>query len=72
VTYEEFHHRLRILLHLETDEARKEGAFEDQDAEAPKRFEANPFTYFIRAGDSSARRLWSLIQRIAAGDRRPS
>ncbi len=70
MTFEEFHHRLRILLRIEPEEARQAGAFDDQDAGAARRFEANPFTFFIRAGDASARRLWALIQSIAAGNRR--
>ncbi len=70
MTFEDFHHRLRILLGIETDAARDAGAFDDMDADAPKRFEANPFTFFIRAGDASARRLWALIQSIASGERR--
>jgi len=65
MTYEEFHHGLRILLGIETIEAMSAGAIADDDRAGQRQFEANPFLFFIRAGDERGRRLFGMIETRA-------
>jgi uncharacterized ferritin-like protein (DUF455 family) len=53
-----FHNRLRIMLGIDAHEFAEVGLTLDQ----WRRFDAEPFRFFIRADDRTAAAIWSIIQ----------
>ncbi|WP_420104528.1 hypothetical protein [Bosea sp. (in: a-proteobacteria)] len=57
-----FHNRLRILLNIEPHEFDAAGLTLDQWRD----FDADPYRFFIRAGDATAARIWSIVEKREA------
>lgn len=53
-----FHNRLRIMLGIDAHEFAEVGLTLDQ----WRRYDAEPFRFFIRANDRTAAAIWSIIQ----------
>jgi hypothetical protein len=64
MTFEDFHHALRIMLNLEREELVAGGVIRGGEEDFPDwdRYQVNPFRWFIRTDDERAHRLFALIE----------
>ncbi len=76
MTFQQFHHALRILRNLEREDLEAAGVIDRGEhcrAEHMERqwlsFQADPFRWFIRADDERAHKLFALIEARAGGTR---
>lgn len=60
---EEFHNALRILINLDAHELEAAGVIPRGDHNAFGIFRRDPFRWFIRADDKTARKIFTLIER---------
>lgn len=58
--FRRFHNALRILIHFNFDDLRAAGVLDD--LTEFRRFDDDPYRFFIRADDARADALWALIQ----------
>jgi hypothetical protein len=58
----DFHNLLRILVSLDWDDLSAAGIIARDDVKAWNSFRNDPFRWFIRADDETARKLWTLIE----------
>ena len=58
--FRRFHNALRILIHFDFDDLRAAGVLDD--LTEFRRFDDDPYRFFIRADDARAAALWTLIQ----------
>lgn len=63
MTLAEFHNGLRILASIDMHELEDCGAIAHGDQSSWLMFRENPWRWFIRVGDDTAERVWSIIQR---------
>ena len=61
----EFHNALRILINLDAHDLEAAGIIKRGDHNAWGTFRRDPFRWFIRADDETARKLFTLIERRA-------
>lgn len=59
----DFHNMLRILVSLDLHDLVAGGVIGRDDLNAWNSFRTDPFRWFIRADDETARKLWTLIER---------
>ena len=59
----EFHNALRILINLDAHDLEAAGVIKHGDRAALGRFRDDPFRWFIRADDETARKLFTMIER---------
>ncbi len=60
--FEEFHNALRIMRGIDAHELETAGIIKAGDHNAWGTFTRNPYTWFIRADDDTARKLFALIE----------
>ena len=60
----EFHNALRILINLDRDDLEGAGIIKRGDHNSWGTFHRDPFRWFIRTDDETARKLFTLIERI--------
>lgn len=63
----EFHNRLRVLRSIDMGELEEAGVIARGDFEAWKKFDKDPFEWFIRAGDQQLEKLWVVVEQRATG-----
>lgn len=63
----DFHNRLRIMIGIDRHELVASGALSANDVDAWGTFQRDPYRFFIRADDSTAEKIWSVIERRAKG-----
>lgn len=63
MTMAEFHNALRIMLSLDLDELAAAGVIAGDDLKAWRSFRTDPFRWFVRADDDTARKLFTMIER---------
>ena len=66
-SFGQFHNRLRILKNIDADELVEARVMALNDVREWASFRDNPFQFFIRADDETARRLWALVEKREAG-----
>jgi len=63
---DEFHNALRILINLDAHDLEAAGIIARGDHNGFGTFRRDPFRWFIRADDATARKLFTLIERRQA------
>jgi len=66
--FRRFHNALRILIHFNFDDLRAAGVLDD--LTEFRRFDDDPYRFFVRAEDARAAALWALIQSCQPEDLR--
>ena len=59
----DFHNMLRIMVSLDLPDLTAAGVIARNDLKAWNSFRTDPFRWFIRADDETARKLWTVIER---------
>jgi hypothetical protein len=59
----DFHNMLRIMTSLDAHDLEAAGVIQRGDHNAWGTFRRDPFRWFIRADDETARKLWTVIER---------
>ena len=62
MTFDQFHNGLRILRAIDRHELVEAQVIAAGDDEAWMNFQLDPYRFFIRADDTTAWRLWTLIE----------
>lgn len=62
MTFQQFHNALRIMASIDRDECERAGLVPRGDHNAWGEFRRNPYRWFLRQDDITARIFWNLIK----------
>ena len=63
MTFAEFHNALRILTSIDRHELEAAGVIKAGEHNAWGTFTRDPFRWFIKADDTTAAKIWAIIER---------